>query len=113
MPRVDVQGVTRHASILEVPDDFLECLVFGHGWDPGPLTTEQDGYGRNSDVCEATCSCTRRRREVYDPRTGALLGQRQYYGGHGFEPGAEVNRDEARAERGRRIRARAARATPA
>ncbi len=109
MPRIDAEGVARHASILEVPDDYLECLCWGHSWDPRETVDWRDAHGRLVERTEAPCACTRVRIDHVDRNTGALVF-RDWVGGHGFEAGAEVNRDEARRERSRRRRARAAQA---
>lgn len=105
MSVTDSNGVTRWRSVLELPDRALQCLAFGHAWDPGPVV-ESRTSGARTWRCKATCGCSRTRTDTLAPSTGELIG-RAYYGGHGFLPGAQVDRSEARAEWFRRQRSRA------
>lgn len=100
----DAHGVERFGSVLDIGDAYLRCLAFGHHWDPGPVV-ERPGYGGVVWTVRAQCDCGRIRIDVLSPTTAELHG-RDYSGGCGFLPGADVTRQEARAEWARRARAR-------
>ena len=98
--------VTRVRSVVDLPDDALQCQAIGHRWDPGPLI-DAPGWGGTAWAVRLTCGCGRWRTDIVGPDTLELFS-RSYGGGVLVAEGADRDRASARAEWGRRARARAA-----
>lgn len=89
----------RVASLADLPDVNLACLLLGHRWpaDTAAVPITAGWGGADVSRLDFRCGCGRRRREVVDDRTGEIL-TRAYGGGVLLAHGQFVPRADARAE---------------